>query len=271
MTNNSSYSNTGHGIETGGDCLVTGNSVANSYADGIVVSNWCRVNNNVCNANGSGGDGAGIHAIDSHNHIENNSVGHSDRGLDIDASDNVIADNVVADNSDNYDIAAGNALNILLCEVPEAIYWPAKVTLAGTLTVASPTDSGITFYADDVTIDLAGHSLIGPGPGAQYGIWIFGRRNVQVSNGTVRGFRVGIYEHSTAAQEHRTLKARQERRRPAFDGLQCDMGSMALLSNARPRSICGENRTGEKAGGEREVPPTNGLPGRFRVYSLALG
>jgi hypothetical protein len=40
-----------------------------------------------------------------------------------------------------------------------------------------------------------------------------------------------------------------------FHGLQCDMGTMALLSNAKSRSICGENRSGAKAGGAREMPP----------------
>ena len=55
-----------------------------------------------------------------------------------------------------------------------------------------------------------------------------------------------------------------------FDGLQCDMGSMALLSNARTRSICGENRTGEKAGGAREFPPKD-EDGNFAGVARDLG
>lgn len=48
----------------------------------------------------------------------------------------------------------------------------------------------------------------------------------------------------------------------SFDGLMCDLSSMALMSDAKTRSICGENRTGEKAGGARAMPPVdeNGKP-----------
>ena len=42
-----------------------------------------------------------------------------------------------------------------------------------------------------------------------------------------------------------------------FNGLQCDMGTMALLSNSKTRSICSENRTGAKSGGARDLPPTD--------------
>lgn len=47
-----------------------------------------------------------------------------------------------------------------------------------------------------------------------------------------------------------------------FNGLQCGMSTMALLSNAQSRSICAENRSGGKAGGAREMPPVdeNGKP-----------
>lgn len=40
-----------------------------------------------------------------------------------------------------------------------------------------------------------------------------------------------------------------------FNGLQCSMATMALLSNAETRSICSENPRGEKAGGARDLPP----------------
>jgi len=42
-----------------------------------------------------------------------------------------------------------------------------------------------------------------------------------------------------------------------FDGLQCGVQTMALLSNAESRSICGENKTGERAGGARARPPVD--------------
>ena len=39
-----------------------------------------------------------------------------------------------------------------------------------------------------------------------------------------------------------------------FNGLHCSLDSLSLLSNAESRSICGENRTGARAGGGRECP-----------------
>ncbi|NQU40009.1 MAG: DUF2961 domain-containing protein [Lentisphaerae bacterium] len=43
----------------------------------------------------------------------------------------------------------------------------------------------------------------------------------------------------------------------AFNGLHCNLSTMALLSDVESRSICGENRTGARAGGAREVPPVD--------------
>ena len=47
-----------------------------------------------------------------------------------------------------------------------------------------------------------------------------------------------------------------------FNGLQCSMATMSLLSHAETRSICSENPTGERAGGARDCPPVdeNGNP-----------
>ncbi len=47
-----------------------------------------------------------------------------------------------------------------------------------------------------------------------------------------------------------------------FNGLQCDMSTIFLLSDAQSRSICAENPTGEKSGGGRAVPKIdeNGNP-----------
>ncbi len=42
-----------------------------------------------------------------------------------------------------------------------------------------------------------------------------------------------------------------------FNGLQCNMNTLALLSNAESRSICSENRSGARAGGARDCPPVD--------------
>jgi hypothetical protein len=54
----------------------------------------------------------------------------------------------------------------------------------------------IRIEADDVVLDLNGHKVDGSvgGEGAfTFGIYAFGRRNITIRNGTVRGFFYGIY------------------------------------------------------------------------------
>jgi hypothetical protein len=55
--------------------------------------------------------------------------------------------------------------------------------------------TGIAVDADDVTIDLMGYALIGPGSGQGGGIEIDTRNNVEIRNGTIRGFGKGIEAH----------------------------------------------------------------------------
>jgi parallel beta-helix repeat protein len=54
---------------------------------------------------------------------------------------------------------------------------------------------GITVNSDDVVIDLMGFSLTGPGTvGGAQGIFMSGRQNVEIRNGTVRHYTIGISE-----------------------------------------------------------------------------
>jgi parallel beta-helix repeat protein len=179
--------NIGDGISASDGSTVTGCTANHNVTDGIQVTTDCRVIGNTCAGNGNGGDGAAIHASIS-NRIEGNTALNSDRGLDIDGNVNYVANNIVRANSDNYDIAQGNQLNLLLSQVPENIDWPAHVTLAGTITGTSQSTNGITIKADNVTIDLGGHALIGV-PGSLNGIATFGvRTNITVRNGIVRNW-----------------------------------------------------------------------------------
>lgn len=65
---------------------------------------------------------------------------------------------------------------------------------------------GISVEANNVTIDLCGFSLIGNS--ALYGIYMNGRSNVEVRNGTVRNFSTGIGEESTSGIGHRVIGVR---------------------------------------------------------------
>ena len=78
-------------------------------------------------------------------------------------------------------------------------YFTEDINSAGT---------AITVAADDVTIDLAGFTLAGPDSGTNYGIYMSGRSNVEIRNGTVRDFRYGIYEFNTSGQGHRVIDVR---------------------------------------------------------------
>ena len=108
-------------------------------------------------------------------------------GLLIGSAGNVIGDNTVQSNTDNYSIVAGNQLEILLCQIPESIDWPAHVRLAGSLTGISG-QSGITVASDAVTIDLGGHALMGVA-GSLKGVIVSGARaDLVIRNGTVRSW-----------------------------------------------------------------------------------
>jgi parallel beta-helix repeat protein len=72
----------------------------------------------------------------------------------------------------------------------------------------NPAYNAITVAADDVTIDLAGFTLAGPDSGTNYGIYMSGRSNVEIRNGTVRDFWYGIYEVSSSGQGHRVIDVR---------------------------------------------------------------
>lgn len=59
-----------------------------------------------------------------------------------------------------------------------------------------------------------------------------------------------------------------------FDGLHCHLGNLSLLSNAKTRSICSENRSGGKSAGGLETPPPDpgrGQPGRSCARELGRG
>lgn len=69
--------------------------------------------------------------------------------------------------------------------------------------------TGIQVVTDNVTIDLMGYSLIGPGSGATYGILIWGRKNVEVRNGTIRNFGMNaIFEAFASGRGHRIVNVR---------------------------------------------------------------
>jgi len=69
------------------------------------------------------------------------------------------------------------------------------------------TNTAIVVATSDVTIDLMGYTLKGPGSGYYYGIQMSDCRNVEIRNGTVRDFYYGIRTYGSG-NDHRIVNVR---------------------------------------------------------------
>ena len=154
-------------------------------------------------------EGTGLAAIRVHgdSRVLNCSATACGKGIQASGTGALIENNRVWGNTDNYDFSAGNQLNILLCEVPESLDWPCSVKLAGTLTCTSNDVNGITVNSDDVSINLDGHTLVGPGASSGNGIYQTNTFcNLSVENGKVvewcGGFKGGVYAEGKATRIH---------------------------------------------------------------------
>ena len=74
---------------------------------------------------------------------------------------------------------------------PIQINESGSYVLTSNLTVTTANVKAINIYADNVTLDLNGHGIYGPGTG--YGISAVNCYNITIKNGIVRGFHFGIY------------------------------------------------------------------------------
>jgi hypothetical protein len=185
------FGNGGDGIAAFQGSSVSECVTRDNVAHGIRVSSECRIVGNTCSNNLSGVNAVGQHSVVEGNHLTLNGT-----GLDVDGTNNIIRHNTVRLNTDNYAIVPTNQVEILLSQIPETIDFAAKVILAGDLT-AGAGGTGIFINSDNVTIDLAGHALIGIG--ASDGISVNGSRsNISVRNGTVRNWGIDGIDASTA-------------------------------------------------------------------------
>ena len=106
-----------------------------------------------------------------------------------------------------------------LDEVEPRILIPASATPTGLFTISQSgsyylvgdrncSGRGIQVDVDDVTIDLCGYALIGPDLGTNDGIYMNGRKDVEIRNGIVRDFYRGIHGDSSASSGHRVIDVR---------------------------------------------------------------
>jgi hypothetical protein len=118
----------------------------------------------------------------------------------------------VAWGQDFYVIGGGGSpAGTKISTLPYTITTPGFYYLTGNLNYSSTTGNAITINADDVTLDLMGFALTGPGAatGTVEAITISGRTNVEVRNGTVRNFFVGVHDGDiNNGKKHRALNLR---------------------------------------------------------------
>ena len=102
------------GILSGSGATVTRCSAAFNAGDGVWGGSNGMILENTCTGNGTGGDGAGIHAIGPCGRIEGNIVSNNPRGIDVDAGRNMVVRNYATQNGVNYDIAGGNIVGTIV-------------------------------------------------------------------------------------------------------------------------------------------------------------
>lgn len=177
------------GIAGGSDCMIEHCTFARNGSFAILSGSnttikSCRITDTVYDALALSGSGSVV----SDNVIMNNGA----KGIDLLGAGNQVSRNIVKGNGDNYALAQGNQLDLILSEIPESIDWSASVKLAGSL---ESTGNGVVITASGVTLDLMGFTI--SGDASDYGVFLDGStnsaiRNVVVRNGIVQNFGYGV-------------------------------------------------------------------------------
>jgi hypothetical protein len=112
---------------------------------------------------------------------------------------------------DFYVVAVGGGVGTKITSLPYTIISPGFYYLGGNLTAAA--GNGITIGSDGVTLDLMGFCLNGNVDGD--GIYMYGRKNVEIRNGTLRGWRFAIFDSPPTPTplmpfNHRVINIRAE-------------------------------------------------------------
>jgi hypothetical protein len=111
--------------------------------------------------------------------------------------------------TDAIHIPVGAVAGTKITNVPCTITAPGFYYLAQNLTYAPIPGNAITVQADDVTLDLMGFSLIGIGRTSDGIVFSGIRSNVEIRNGTIRGFSGrGIYASDTGCKGLRIISLR---------------------------------------------------------------
>ena len=105
---------------------------------------------------------------------------------------------------------------------------------------------GLVVGADGVTVDLGGHTIDGTGRGTGIvnGYGGDGRRDVQIRNGTVRGFKVGLRSGGRATQLRRLTVTKNATGGIVLRGSQCVVERNTITDNGYGHGISLESAGG---------------------------
>jgi len=98
---------------------------------------------------------------------------------------------------------------------------PGNYILVNNITVSTSRTYGIEIRSNDVTLDLHGYTLSGPG-GSGIGIYVSQKDNVDIINGTVQGFSCGI---SLSGTNHQVSNVR------AYNNSSCGIKAESSIIN----------------------------------------
>ena len=119
---------------------------------------------------------------------------------------------------------------------PITINESGSYVLTSNLTVTTANVNAININADNVTLDLNGHCIYGPGTGTGNGISAVDRYNITIKNGIVGGFYFGIYLYNDA--DHQGAGHR-------IEGIQAsNNGSDGINANYSTVTNCTANNNG---------------------------
>jgi hypothetical protein len=114
---------------------------------------------------------------------------------------------VLAD-GDFYVVGGGGGVGTKITNLPKTIDTPGFYYLSENLTYSGIANA-ITINADNVTLDLMGFRLANGGAsGNTHGIHMSGRSNVEIRNGTLSGWWIGIFENGSSLTGHRIINVR---------------------------------------------------------------
>ena len=118
---------------------------------------------------------------------------------DIDATEVILQEQIDT-------VVASAPIPITQADIPLTISTPGSYYLTEDVTSSG---TAINVAVDDVTIDLAGYAVVGTDSALLYhGIYMNGRSNVEIRNGTVRDFYNGIYAYGVTSGNHRIINVR---------------------------------------------------------------